>query len=408
MASMVAVGGTLVQHEDAGAPRAEGLLSHDAEPDPGVAERPVAVARHHAVIDMQELQSHSFISYAVFCLKKKITNYATRCLALVLLLAGCASLPSYNTVLPPLAPSMLQADDSFAMADGAHFPVRTWLPATMSTGDAAPRAVVLALHGFNDSRDAWELPGPAFAAAGIAVFAPDQRGFGAAPRRGFWPGEAALVSDAAAMLRILHARYPGVPVYAMGESMGGAVLMALAASGQAPAVDGWILLTPAVWGRTQMGAVLSSGLWLVASVAPGLSVTGAEVPIRVIPSDNRDALLRLARDPLTIRRTRFDALRGLTDLMDVAQAGAAHLPAHTLALYGERDTLVPPEAAGRAWEAMPPGVRRGLYRSGYHLLMRDRARGSVINDVIAWISAPDAWLPSGADVAAASWRSVHH
>jgi len=32
----------------------------------------------------------------------------------------------------------------------------------------------------------------------------------------------------------------------------------------------------------------------------------------------------------------------------------------------------------------------------------------VIGDVIAWIDAPDAWLPSGADVAAASWRSVHH
>lgn len=331
-----------------------------------------------------------------------VTNNATRCLALVLLLAGCGGLPSYNTVLPPLPPSLLQADDAFAMADGARLPVRTWLP------DGTPHAVVLALHGFNDSRDAWELPGPVFAAAGIALFAPDQRGFGAAPRRGFWPGEAALVSDAAAMLRILHARYPGVPVYAMGESMGGAVLMALAASGQAPPVDGWVLLSPAVWGRAQMGVALSSGLWLVSSAAPGLIVTGAEVSIRVVASDNRDALLRLARDPLTIRRTRFDALRGLTDLMDTAQAAAPRLPDRTLALYGERDTVVPPEAAGRAWDAMPPGVRRGLYRSGYHLLMRDRARAAVIGDVIAWIKAPDAWLPSGADVAAASWRGIHY
>jgi len=314
--------------------------------------------------------------------------------------------PSYNMVLPPLPAAALQADDTFVMEDGARLPVRIWLPDTMPV--TRPRAVVLALHGFNDSRDAWELPGPDFAAAGIALFAPDQRGFGAAPQRGFWAGASVLEADASAMIRILHTRYPGVPVFAMGESMGGAVLMALATSGQAPPVAGWILLAPAVWGRAQMGVALSSGLWLVSSVAPGLSVTGAEVPIRVTPSDNRDALLRLARDPLTIRRIRFDALRGLTDLMDVAQAAAPRLPARTLALYGERDTLVPAEATGRAWQAMAPGVRRGLYRSGYHLLMRDRARYAVIGDVIAWIDAPDGWLPSGADFAAGSWRSAHH
>ena len=338
-----------------------------------------------------------------------VTKYATlRGLVLALLLAGCNGLPSYNTALPPLPPSSLQADDGFIMPDGARLPVRTWMPVPDHSGKVAPRAVVLALHGFNDSRDAWELPGPEFAAADIALFAPDQRGFGAAPGRGFWPGEATLASDAAAMLRILHARYPGTPVYAMGESMGGAVLMALAASGDAPPVDGWVLLSPAVWSRVQMGVALSSGLWLVSSVAPGLIVTGAEVSIRVVASDNRDALLRLARDPLTIRRTRFDALRGLTDLMDTAQAVAPRLPDHTLALYGERDTVVPADAAGRAWDAMPAGVRRGLYRGGYHLLMRDRDRDAVIGDVIAWINAPDAWLPSGADLAAASWRSAHH
>jgi len=264
---------------------------------------------------------------------------------------------------------------------------------------------VLALHGFNDSRNAWEIPADAFTAAGIAVFAPDERGFGAAPQRGFWPGATALADDAAAMLRALRARYPGVALFAMGESMGGAVLMTLAARPDAPSVDGWVLLSPAVWGRQQMGWGMSAGLWLVSGLAPGLSVTGAEVPLKVMASDNRDALIRLARDPLTIRRTRFDALRGLTDLMDAAQDSAALLHGRVLALYGARDTLVPAEAMAQAWAHMPGDVRRGLYQQGYHLLLRDKERGAPTGDVIAWMLQPNEWLPSGADFTASAWAA---
>ncbi len=310
---------------------------------------------------------------------------------------GCAALPVYNPILPPLPAMSLQVDEVARMPDGAELPVRRWLPA------GKPLAVVLALHGFNDSRDAWEIPGPDFAKAGIAIFAPDQRGFGAAPDRGRWAGSDVMMDDAATMLRQLRTRYPGVPLYAMGESMGGAVLMGLAARPDAPPVDGWILLSPAVWGRKQMGMALSSGLWLVSSMAPGLSVTGGEVKLHVVASDNREAILRLARDPLTIRRTRFDALRGLADLMDDAQAAAKHLPDHVLALYGEKDSIVPVEAASRAWRNMPASVRRGLYPSGYHLLLRDKGREAVIQDVIAWIEDQSAPLPSGADRWARAW-----
>ena len=184
--------------------------------------------------------------------------------AMVLLCAGCTGLPSF-TQQAPLPAGLPLAEDSFTLADGARVPVRTWQPPTQP--GERPAAVILALHGFNDSRDAWALPGPMLAAAGIVVYAPDQRGFGAAPGRGMWPGDRALADDAAAMLATLRARHPGVPLFAMGESMGGAVLMTLAARPDRPAIDGWILLAPAVWGRAQQG--IGAQQRAMARVGPG-------------------------------------------------------------------------------------------------------------------------------------------
>lgn len=288
-------------------------------------------------------------------------------------------------------------DDSFLMRDGAALPYRAWLPA------GAADAVVLALHGFNDSRDAWEIPAPAFADAGIALYAPDQRGFGAAPGRGLWAGAEAMVDDAADMVAALRARHPGQRLILMGESMGGAVLMRLATRGSAPDVAGYVLLAPAVWGRARMNLFMRGGLFLAANLTPGMTVARPPPPIRIYASDNADAIRRLGRNPLTILETRFDTMAGLVDLMDLALAAAPQFAAPGLFLYGARDEIVPPAATRATWSTLPASARQALYTDGWHLLMRDLARALPIADTISWIRNPSAPLPSGAEARAATW-----
>jgi alpha-beta hydrolase superfamily lysophospholipase len=323
-------------------------------------------------------------------------------------LSGCAS-----GATPP-GPSMrdiAMEDGDFVMADDARLPYRAWLP------QDRPQAVVLALHGFNDSRDAWEIPAPDFTAAGLAVYAPDQRGFGAAPGRGLWPGVDGLVGDAASMTELLRRRYPDIPLYLMGESMGGAVLMCLATCATPPDVDGYVLVAPAVWGRARMNIFLRSTLWLAANLVPGMALSRPPPAVHVMASDNRDALIRLSRDPLTIRSTRVDTLRGLVDLMDAALNAAPEFKARSLFLYGAKDELVPPPATLATWRALPRKApphkdaahcsRLGYYNNGWHLLMRDLDRALPIGDAIAWIRDPATPLPSRADAAAGDWLSSH-
>jgi acylglycerol lipase len=317
-------------------------------------------------------------------------------LASVLWLSACGA-PPRLVAGPPPPPTV--TDGTFTMTDGVRLPYREWLP------PGPPAIVVLAFHGIDDSRDAWERPGPILAAQGIAVIAPDQRGFGAAPDRGHWPGSRRLLLDARQMAILTEARYPTAHVYLAGESMGGAVLMALAASPLAPPVDGYVFSSPAVWGRREMNLLLRSTLWLADKTVPGMSFTGRGAGVR--PSDDEAALVRLSTDPLTLTATRVSVIKGLVDLMDQALAAAGHIDGPALFLYGGHDELVPKDAMAAVWRAeMASGdgrVTYAFYPKGYHMLERDHEGRMVTEDIAHWLEDPRAPLPSRADERARAW-----
>jgi acylglycerol lipase len=317
-------------------------------------------------------------------------------LSLPLLLSGCA------TRLMPAGPPVTTAeetDTAFVMPDGMRLPYRLWRP------EGEPRAIILALHGFNDSRDAWEIPAPELAKAGIEVIAPDQRGFGATGSRGYWPGTQSLVSDAREMARLIHAAHPNTKLFVMGESMGGAVAICLAASSRPGPVAGTILVSPAVWGRSEMNIFERAGLWLMNHTVPGMRVTGSM--IKVEASDNRGAIARLSTDPLTIHETRWDSVNGLVDLMDAALADVGRMHGPALFLYGGKDDLIPKRAARRAMEDLPRDVQAAYYPRLHHLMLRDRGREAAVADILTWIGNPSVPLPSGAETRAERWEAGH-
>ncbi len=273
------------------------------------------------------------------------------------------------------------------MEDGYRLPLWRW-------GNAdRPRGLVLALHGFNDYGSAFAGLGDYLSAQGLLIYAVDQRGFGTSAQRGRWPGEGRLVADLLALVDLLRERHPGLPITLVGESMGGAVL--LAATPKLQDVQGLVLIAPAVWSRDTMPAYQRVLLAAAARAAPGLELTGRGLGIR--PTDNDPFWRAYSADPLVIKATRVDALWGVANLMDQA---ARTLPGPTptiLLLYGEHDHIIP-KGAFCAWLARlprdPPRVRLVVYRKGWHMLTRDRQGAWVLADIAAWIRDPSAPLPS--------------
>ena len=273
------------------------------------------------------------------------------------------------------------------VTDGAASPPRrAWVP------EESPRAVILALHGFNDYSNAFAEFGVYAAGKGVAVHAYDQRGFGANPDAGAWPGTEVLIADLVRERARLAAEYPGRPIYLLGDSMGAAVIIAAHAQGASLDVAGRILVAPAVWGGDQLNPFYRATLWLASHLLPGLRVTGDGLAIR--PSDNEEMLRALGADPLVIKETRVATLAGLVELMDVALAGAPSLPGPLLVLGGARDEIVPPEAHQAMLERLrAEPCTSVIYPDGYHMLLRDLQRQVVWDDILAWLDGRP--LPSG-------------
>ncbi len=328
----------------------------------------------------------------------KIFNLRLAAGALALLLTACASsdpLPmiATGTVTPHLT------DTAYVAIDGAELPLKSWLP------DGNVKAVVLALHGINDYSHAFAMPAKVWAQNGIATYAYDQRGFGAAPLRGRWVGTYQLDSDVATVSRLLRQKYPNVPLYLLGESMGGAIAITAATGwggAQRPDIDGLILVAPAVWGEQTMNIFYRTALWVADHVAPRWQLSGSG--LHILPSDNIPMLREFSRDPLVIKETRVDTIRGLVQIMSEALEAAPQVKQRTLLLYGAHDQLVPMEPVKQFVNAMPQ--RSGAdtiayYDAGYHMLLRDLDGAKVATDVGDWIFHPASPLPSGADVAGA-------
>jgi alpha-beta hydrolase superfamily lysophospholipase len=297
-----------------------------------------------------------------------------------MLLAACAPTLAQKGVAnePPHIASRF-----FVTRDGLKLPLREW--------DAKdPRAIIVALHGMSDYSEAFDMPGPYWAAHGITTFAYDQRGFGAAPDPGIWAGGDQMRHDLSDFVALVHGRYPDLPVYALGESMGGAVVLSSLASDDPPDVAGAILCAPAVWSREDMPLSYRIVLWLAVHTVPWLHVSGEG--LHIWPSDNIAMLRKLGRDPLYQHSARADQVYGLVNLMDRARHSPERLdkdPPPILFLYGANDQVIPKEPTKAVIAELDGKAKVIRVPKGYHMLLRDLDAKTVWDSVLDWIANTD-------------------
>ena len=287
-------------------------------------------------------------------------------------LSACVSFPD----APPaeLAPSF--EADGFHSIDGAVLGLQRWEAEN-------PRAVIVALHGMNDYSHMFAGPGEFWAAQGITTYALDQRGFGASPQLGRWPGEETMIADLRAGVAAARDAHPGLPVFVAGHSMGAGVI--LAAEAEAPlGADGIILAAPGVWGGRALPVPYRLAANVAATFTPGKTLTGERAQRQA--TDNIEILREMYRDPLVIKETRLDAVLGVTRVMGSAYNHAKKVRGRILFLMGEKDEIIPLKAMEKTAMRLSGDVTFRRYPDGWHMLFRDLQAEHVWRDVADWIA----------------------
>jgi alpha-beta hydrolase superfamily lysophospholipase len=267
--------------------------------------------------------------------------------------------------------------------DGYRLPYRLWLP-------KAPRAAVVLVHGVCDYAGAFDAICPYFATRGYAVLAFDQRGFGQTRTRGKWAGSRRLARDIGDAASFLKRRAPGVPLFVVGESMGGALAVLAGAKRHLDGVAGLALVAPGALGCTMRR-------FLFGLIVRTMTMFGARADLfveRVNCDDlSADAAIRLLADPLVLRRISPALMGGVLRLGEHVYDVAPQVEIPTLTLVGSREDVSPLSCVRGLKRRFKGDATFVEFENGPHLLLHWRERDRVLETIGGWM---DARLPAPA------------
>jgi len=264
----------------------------------------------------------------------------------------------------------------FQASDGANLPYRFWRA-------NEPRALLLLLHGACDYSGAFDEIAPKLARRGFSCLAYDQRGFGATATRGNWAGSERLAEDAANAAAFLRQRAgAALPLFVLGESMGGAVAVHAAAKYPALTTDGLVLVAPGAlasairrlfyeW-MTRLIRALRRNCELVFDRVSGWELT---------PS----AALRLMGDPLVMNGIKPEIFLGLVALGANAVKEARNVTAPTLTLVAGKDDILRKACIARLHGNLGGDKRWLEFAGAPHMLLDWRDGESALREAAHWM-----------------------
>jgi len=272
---------------------------------------------------------------------------------------------------------MKHSDSRFTGTHNRSIYFQCWEP------EVALRAVLLLAHGAGEHSGRYRHVAQFFTGYGYAVAALDHSGHGNSDGT---PGYVDTFDDYVADLALFHRqisnRFPGVPMFLVGHSMGGLIASLYLLRGQTDFVGG-ILSGPAITTDLAPGKLQWWLLRILAVLAPRLGI------LKLNPDG-------VSRDPVVVKEYVGDPLvfhgkmsarmvRELFAGMNAIQRAAVGISLPMLVLHGGADVMTSPEGSRFLYDHIRSSDKTlQVYPGLYHEIFNEPERAEVLARVLDW------------------------
>ena len=264
--------------------------------------------------------------------------------------------------------------------DGINFLVRGWEPV------AEPKAVIALIHGLGEHTGRYEHVAKAMTDAGYALIGFDLRGHGkSGGPRGHFPSLDAVMQDIQKFFVFLRERYPDIPHFLYGHSLGGLLVLTYALKNKS-GLRGVIATSSGLRSQIHDQKLKLVMAKLLGSLAPTAQIANG-LDLAVLSHDQK-VVDAYKNDPLNHDRISLGFGKAGLEATDYAWSHAEHFPAPLLIMHGTADRNTYPSGSedfSKLAAKNNKDVALKLWDGLYHETHNEPEQQEVFKFIIDWL-----------------------
>jgi alpha-beta hydrolase superfamily lysophospholipase len=274
----------------------------------------------------------------------------------------------------------LHHEGTFIGINGIELFYLTWNP------QAAPRAVVVLVHGFGEHSGRYMNLVTPLNERCFAVASFDQRGHGRSPgQRGHVNRFSEYLEDLGCYLMLMHTKYPGLPVFLFGHSLGSLIILDYVLAKQPQDIAG-LISSGTVLNQTKVAAHVLLAAKVMSNIMPTFVL-----PLKL----DTNTLSRIPEvckayrdDPLVHGNTSARWGKETLDTVSWVRENLSKIKMPLLVMHGGNDQIMTVQGSRDLYaQASSMDKELKVYPDAYHEVHNDLCAAEAARDIITWLEA---------------------